>query len=187
MWTNIIQPNYTRNSMYLLAILTIWLAFPITVFAQSLGPQTRQMIREYSHQSELVYYGRVNRDCDRFGLHKEAADRAMRNVLRLRRINPVNYANVDPVNKLVLLGNVQCFSDNQLSFARVSVDFFVQLTEEFTDNIRIGFQQGAILPTPDSNEILLELQFNTETKLAEFVAAHQDLESLLPSRSLSSF
>ena len=173
--------------MHLLTILAIWLAFPIAVFAQSLGPQTRQMIREYSHQSELVYYGRVNRDCDRFGLHKEAADRAMRNVLRLRRINPVNYANVDPVNKLVLLGNVQCFSDNQLSFARVSVDLFVQLTEEFTDNIRIGFQQGAILPIPDSNEILLELQFNTETKLAEFVDAHQDLDSLLPSRSLSSF
>jgi hypothetical protein len=173
--------------MHLLAILTIWLAFPITVFAQSLGPQTRQMIREYSHQSELVYYGRVNRDCDRFGLQKEAADREMRNVLRLRRINPVNYANVDPVNKLVLLGNVQCFSDSQLSFARVSVDFFVQLTEEFTDNIRIGFQQGAILPNPDSSEILLELQFNTETKLAEFVAAHQDLEALLPSPALSSF
>ena len=173
--------------MYLLAILTIWLAFPITVFAQSLGPQTRQMIREYSHQSELVYYGRVNRDCDRFGLQKEAADREMRNVLRLRRINPVNYANVDPVNKLVLLGNVQCFSDSQLSFARVSVDFFVQLTEEFTDNIRIGFQQGAILPNPDSSEILLELQFNTETKLAEFVAAHQDLEALLTSPALSSF
>ena len=173
--------------MYLLAILTIWLAFPITVFAQSLGPQTRQMIREYSHQSELVYYGRVNRDCDRFGLQKEAADREMRNVLRLRRINPVNYANVDPVNKLVLLGNVQCFSDSQLSFARVSVDFFVQLTEDFTDNIRIGFQQGAILPNPDSSEILLELQFNTETKLAEFVAAHQDLEALLPSPALSSF
>ena len=173
--------------MHLLAILTIWLAFPITVFAQSLGPQTRQMIREYSHQSELVYYGRVNRDCDRFGLQKEAADREMRNVLRLRRINPVNYANVDPVNKLVLLGNVQCFSDSQLSFARVSVDFFVQLTEDFTDNIRIGFQQGAILPNPDSSEILLELQFNTETKLAEFVAAHQDLEALLPSPALSSF
>ena len=173
--------------MHLLAILTIWLAFPITVFAQSLGPQTRQMIREYSHQSELVYYGRVNRDCDRFGLQKEAADREMRNVLRLRRINPVNYANVDPVNKLVLLGNVQCFSDSQLSFARVSVDFFVQLTEDFTDNIRIGFQQGAILPNPDSSEILLELQFNTETKLAEFFAAHQDLEALLPSPTLSSF
>ena len=173
--------------MHLLAILTIWLAFPITVFAQSLGPQTRQMIREYSHQSELVYYGRVNRDCDRFGLQKEAADREMRNVLRLRRINPVNYANVDPVNKLVLLGNVQCFSDSQLSFARVSVDFFVQLTEDFTDNIRIGFQQGAILPNPDSSEILLELQFNTETKLAEFFAAHQDLEALLPSPALSSF
>jgi len=187
MWTSFIQPNYTRNSMHLLAIFTIWLAFPITLFAQSLGPQTREMIREYSHQSELIYYGRVNGDCDRLGLHKEAANRAMRNVLRLRRINAVSYTNVDPVNKLVLLGNVQCFSDNQLSFARVSVDFFVQLTEEFTDNIRIGFQQGAILPTPDSNEILLELQFNTETKLAEFVAAHQDLEALLPSRSLSSF
>ena len=105
MWASIIQPNYTRNSMHLLAIL-ISLAFPITVLAQSLGPQTHQMIREYSHQSELVYYGRVNRDCDHFGLHKEAADRAMRNVLRLRRINAVNYANVDPVNKLVLLGNV---------------------------------------------------------------------------------
>ena len=62
-----------------------------------------------------------------------------------------------------------------MSFARISVDFFVQLTEEFTDNIRIGFQQGAMLPTPDLNEILLELQFNTETKLAEFVAAHRDL------------
>ena len=111
----------------------------------------------------------------------------MRNVLRLRRINAVNYANVDPVNKLVLLGNVQCFSDSQMSFARISVDFFVQLTEEFTDNIRIGFQQGTILPTPDSNEILLELQFNTETKLAEFVAAHQDLEALMTSQSLSSF
>lgn len=187
MWSSIIQLKYPRNSMHLLAILTISLAFPITVFAQSLGPQTHQMIREYSHQSELVYYGRVNRDCDRFGLRKEAADRAMRNVLRLRRINAVNYANVDPVNKLVLLGNVQCFSDSQMSFARISVDFFVQLTEEFTDNIRIGFQQGAILPTPDLNEILLELQFNTETKLAEFVAAHQDLEALLPSQSLSSF
>ena len=172
--------------MHLLAILTILLAFPITVSAQSLGPQTHQMIREYSHQSELVYYGRVNRDCDRFGLRKEATDRAMRNVLRLRRINAVNYANVDPVNKLVLLGNVQCVSDSQMSFARISVDF-VQLTEEFTDNIRIGFQQGAILPTPDLNEILLELQFNTETKLTEFVAAHQDLEALLPSQSLSSF
>lgn len=173
--------------MHLLAILTIWLAFPIGLFAQSLGPQTREMIREYSHQAELVYYGRVNRDCDHFGLHKEAADRAMRNVLRLRRINAVSYAKVDPVNKLVLLGNVQCFFDSQLSFVRVSVDFFVQLTEEFTDNIRIGFQQGAILPDPDSNEVLLELQFNTETKLAEFVAAHQDLEALLPGRSLSSF
>ena len=187
MWSSTSQPKYPRNFVHLLAILTISLAFPIKVFAQSLGPQTHQMIREYSHQSELVYYGRVNRDCDHFGLHKEAADRAMRNVLRLRRINAVNYANVDPVNKLVLLGNVQCFSDSQLSFARISVDFFVQLTEEFTDNIRIGFQQGAILPTPDSNEILLELQFNTETKLSEFVAAHQELEALLPSRSLSSF
>ena len=187
MWSSIIQLKYLRNSVHLLAILTISLAFPITVFAQSLGPQTQQMIREYSHQSELVYYGRVNRDCDRFGLRKEAVDQAMRNVLRLRRINAVNYANVDPVNKLVLLGKVQCFSDSQLSFARISVDFFVQLTEEFTDNIRIGFQQAAILPTPDSNEILLELQFNTETKLSEFVAAHHDLEALLPSRSLSSF
>ena len=187
MWSSTSQPKYPRDSMYLLAILTISLAFPITAFAQSLGPQTHQMIREYSHQSELVYYGRVNRECNRFGLRKEAADRAMRNVLRLRRINAVNYANVDPVNKLVLLGNVQCVSDSQMSFARISVDFFVQLTEEFTDNIRIGFQQGAILPTPDSNEILLELQFNTETKLSEFVAAHQELEALLPSRSLSSF
>ena len=60
--------------MHLLAILTISLAFPITVFAQSLGPQTHQMIREYSHQSELVYYGRVNRECDRFGLRKEATN-----------------------------------------------------------------------------------------------------------------
>ena len=56
--------------MHLLAILTISLAFPITVFAQSLGPQTHQMIREYSPQSELVYYGRVNRACDRFGFRK---------------------------------------------------------------------------------------------------------------------
>ena len=108
-------------------------------------------------------------------------------MLRLRRINTVNYANVDPVNKLVLLGNVQCFFDSQMSFARISVDFFIQLTEEFTDNIRIGFQQGTILPTPDSNEILLELQFNTETKLAEFVAAHHDMEALMTSQSLSSF
>ena len=173
--------------MRLLAILTIWLVVPITLLAQNLGPQTHKMIREYSHQSELIYYGRVNRDCDRFGLYKDAADHAMRNVLRLRRINAVNYANVDPVNKLVLLGNVQCFSDSQISFARISVEFFVQLTEEFTDNIRIGFQQGAILPIPDSSEILLELQFNTETKLSEFVAAHQDLEAFLPGRSLSSF
>ncbi len=173
--------------MHLLAILIISLAFPIKVFAQSLGPQTQQMIREYSHQSELVYYGRVNRDCDRFGLREEAVNRAISNVLRLRRINAVNYANVDPVNKLVLLGNVQCFSNSQMSFARISVVFFIQLTEEFTDNIRIGFPQAAILPTPDLNEILLELQFNTETKLTEFVAAHQDLEALLPSQSLSSF
>ncbi len=187
MWSSIIQLKDLRNSVHLLALLTISLAFPITLFAQSLGPQTQQMIREYSHQSELVYYGRVNRDCDRFGLRKEAVDRAMRNVLRLRRINAVNYANVDPVNKLVLLGNVQCFSNSQMSFARISVDFFIQLTEEFTDNIRIGFPQAAILPTPDLNEILLELQFNTETKLTEFVAAHQDLEALLPSQSLSSF
>ena len=187
MWSSIIQLKDLKNSVHLLALLTISLAFPITVFAQSLGPQTQQMIREYSHQSELVYFGRVNRDCDRFGLRKEAVDRAMRNVLRLRRINAVNYANVDPVNKLVLLGNVQCFSNSQMSFARISVVFFIQLTEEFTDNIRIGFPQAAILPTPDLNEILLELQFNTETKLTEFVAAHQDLEALLPSQSLSSF
>jgi hypothetical protein len=173
--------------MRLLAILIVWLAFPILIFAQSLGPQTREMIREYSHQYELVYYGRVNRDCDHFGLHKNAADQAMRNVLRLRRINAVNYVDVDPVNKLVLLGNVQCLFDNQVSIARISVDFFVQLTEEFTDNIRIGFQQGSILPIPDSNEILLELQSNTETKLAEFLSAHQDLETLLPNRSLSIF
>ena len=38
--------------MHLLAILTILLAFPITVSAQSLGPQTHQMIREYSNIHE---------------------------------------------------------------------------------------------------------------------------------------
>ena len=173
--------------MPLLAVLTILLAFPITLLAQSLGPQTHEMIREYSHPSEIIYYARVNRACDRIGLHTEAADRAMRNVLRLRRISAVSYATVDPVEKLVLLGSVQCFADNQVSIARISVDFFVQLTEEFTDNIRIGFQQGAILPIPDSNEILLELQFNIETKLTEFVSAHQNFDKLLPSHSLSSF
>jgi hypothetical protein len=164
-------------------ILAALLYFP-TIASAELGPETKKLIRNFSTENELLYWGIVSRDCSfKSGVD---ADEITKQRLLLRRIRPIWYLNKD-LHRLKIFTYVQCLFSQKNSVTLIEVDFKVRIGEDVADTISIGIRSGTTLRNYEDYEIEEVIKEIVDEKIAEFISAWMEVEDLGSQRSVKQF
>ena len=161
-------------------ILLIFLMIPVIGFARQ-GERVKQLINEYSKNSELIYMG-FEFGCGSIGLSNDEIFEEM--IKNIKKFNVANYDYrkiTNRKNKLIISSFVSC-SPPSLSAKSVwaEVYFKVQLSDSGTDFLLLGIPRTFHSSDPKKvnrkTEVLKALANITSDLMVEFITIKSELQ-----------